>query len=231
MVTILLPVHNDERYLRFTLESILSQKFKDYKCIIGFNGTTDRSKEISDFIIGKDKRFSIEDFGSLKGKSLTLNKLLKIVDTDYISLIDGDDTWDPLKLKSQIEIRESYDVIGTLASYIDENNNKFLDLKLSEYHSDISSGFLSGHNQIINSSSFFKTSDAIEVNGWDPEVEGLEDFDFWLKLDAKGKKFFNIQEYLVSHRIHKNSNFNSRNLPYSVKDIINKNKINADKIF
>lgn len=231
MVTILLPVHNDERYLKFTLDSILSQEFKDYKCLIGFNGTSDRSKEIADSLIGKDKRFTVKDFGDLKGKSLTLNKLLNFAETENLCLIDGDDTWHPLKLKSQMEISNKYDIIGTLAYYIDENNNKFLNLNLSENHEDISRGFLRGHNQIINSSSFFKTSDAKKVLGWDGDVEGLEDFDFWIKLYKEGKIFFNIQNYLVCHRIHKNSNFNAKQLPYSVFDVLNKNKINADKIF
>jgi hypothetical protein len=31
------------------------------------------------------------------------------------------------------------------------------------------------------------------VGGWDHSVEGLEDFDFWVKLAKKNKTFFNIQ--------------------------------------
>lgn len=225
MVTILLPVYNDEKYIKFTIQSLLDQSFSDYKCLIGFNGTTDNSRDIVKSLIEDDRRFSINDFGDAKGKSLTLNKLLDIVDTEFICLIDGDDIWKSDKLEKQINISSQFDIIGTLASYIDENNSSFFNLNLLEDNESIKRELFKGNNQIVNSSCFLKTSCAREVGGWDIEVEGLEDFDFWVKLAKRNKTFFNIQEYLVYHRVHQNSNFNSKKLPYTVIDVLIKNKI------
>ena len=225
MVTILLPIYNDEKYIKFTIQSLLDQSFSDYKCLIGFNGTTDNSRDIVKSLIEDDRRFSINDFGDAKGKSLTLNKLLDIVDTEFICLIDGDDIWKSDKLEKQINISSQFDIIGTLASYIDENNSSFFNLNLLEDNESIKRELFKGNNQIVNSSCFLKTSCAREVGGWDIEVEGLEDFDFWVKLAKRNKTFFNIQEYLVYHRVHQNSNFNSKKLPYTVIDVLIKNKI------
>jgi glycosyltransferase involved in cell wall biosynthesis len=225
MVTILLPIYNDEKYIKFTIESLLDQSFSNYKCLIGFNGTVDNSREIVKSLIGEDRRFSINDFGDAKGKSLTLNKLLDVVDTEFICLIDGDDIWKSDKLEKQINISRQFDIIGTLASYIDENNSSFFDLNLLGDNDGIKRELFKGNNQIINSSCFLKTDCAREVGGWDTEVEGLEDFDFWVKLAKINKTFFNIQEYLVYHRVHQNSNFNSKKLPYTVTDVLIKNKI------
>jgi len=225
MVTILLPIYNDEKYIKFTIESLLAQSFSNYKCLIGFNGTVDNSREIVKSLIGEDRRFSINDFGDAKGKSLTLNKLLDVVDTEFICLIDGDDIWKSDKLEKQINISRQFDIIGTLASYIDENNSSFFDLNLLGDNDGIKRELFKGNNQIINSSCFLKTDCAREVGGWDTEVEGLEDFDFWVKLAKRDKTFFNIQEYLVYHRVHQNSNFNSKRLPYTVTDVLIKNKI------
>jgi glycosyltransferase involved in cell wall biosynthesis len=224
MITILLPVYNDEEFLAYTIKSILNQDFVDYKCLIAFNGTIDSSREIAKFLIGDDNRFNIIDYGKDKGKAKTLNKLLSIVDTKYISLIDGDDLWEKNKLKLQIEICEDFDVIGTLAYYIDIDNNRTNALYLDQNDIEIRSGFSLGHNQIINSSSLFRTSDAIEIGGWDETVEGMEDFDFWIRLSKKNKTFHNIQKILVSHRIHSKSNFNAKQLPFTIQDILNKNK-------
>jgi glycosyltransferase involved in cell wall biosynthesis len=231
MVTILLPVHNDEKFLEFTIRSLLDQTFSDFKCLIGFNGTVDNSKKISNELIKNDKRFTLIDFGDNKGKSLTLNNLLDKVETEYVCLIDGDDVWHTNKLESQIRIAKNYDVIGTLCYYIDENNQIINSLNLAESDVEIKNGFREGHNQIINSSAFFKTECAKEIGGWDSSVEGLEDFDFWVRLYLQKKSFYNIQQHLVYHRIHKNSNFNSRTLPYSVRDILLKNKIYANTPF
>jgi glycosyltransferase involved in cell wall biosynthesis len=227
MVTILLPIYNDEKYIKFTIQSLLDQSFSDYKCLIGFNGTTDNSRDIVKSLIEDDRRFSINDFGDAKGKSLTLNKLLDIVDTEFICLIDGDDIWKSDKLQKQINISSQFDIIGTLASYIDENNSSFFNLNLLEDNESIKRELFKGNNQIVNSSCFLKTSCAREVGGWDHSVEGLEDFDFWVKLAKKNKIFFNVQDYLVYHRVHQNSNFNAKKLSYNVIDILIKNKIYA----
>jgi glycosyltransferase involved in cell wall biosynthesis len=225
MLTILLPVHNDEKFLEFTIRSLLDQEFRDYKCLIAFNGTIDLSKLIAESLIGDDARFRLIDYGNDKGKAKTLNKLLSIVDTEYISLIDGDDIWENDKLQEQVAICENFDVIGTLAYYIDTLNNKINKLYLDQDDVNIKNGFMLGHNQIVNSSSLFRTRDALEIRGWDENVEGLEDFDFWIRLYKNGKKFHNIQKFLVSHRIHKGSNFNAKHLPFTAHDILNKNKI------
>ena len=189
MVTILLPVYNDEAFLEYTIKSILEQEFKSFKCIIAFNGTVDSSREIAKSLIGADPRFTIIDYGNDKGKAKTLNKLLKIIDTEYISLIDGDDIWEINKLAEQISICKNFDIVGTLAYYIDINNIKTNALYLDQNDIDIRSGFSVGHNQIVNSSSLFRTSDAIEIGGWDETVEGMEDFDFWIRLSKKIKPF------------------------------------------
>ena len=225
MVTILLPVYNDEEFLGYTIESILAQEFKNFKCIIAFNGTIDSSREIAKSLIDTDSRFIIVDYGNDKGKAKTLNKLLKIIDTEYISLIDGDDTWETNKLSEQIAICKNFDIIGTLAYYIDINNNKTNALYLDQNDADIKRSFLVSHNQIVNSSSLFRASDAIEIGGWDETVEGLEDFDFWIRLAKKNKIFHNIQKFLVSHRIHQKSNFNAKQLPFTPQDILNKNNL------
>ena len=53
LITILLPVHNDERYLSHCLGSLKDQSHSEFKCLVGFNGTTDRSKDIFKDLVGK----------------------------------------------------------------------------------------------------------------------------------------------------------------------------------
>ena len=67
---------------------------------------------------------------------------------------------------------------------------------------------LLGNNQIANTSALFKKKDALNVGGWDTTLEGIEDFNFWIKLIKKDRKFVNVPEVLVLHRIHRTSNFN-----------------------
>jgi glycosyltransferase involved in cell wall biosynthesis len=224
LITILLPVHNDERYLGHCLESLKNQSHSEFKCLAGFNGTKDRSKDIFKDLVGKDSRFLDLDYGMESGKSITLNKLLNEVQTEITCLIDGDDMWHPDKLRRQVKRMGEADVIGTLTTYIDEDNRPGHRISLYEINESISHLMLEGHNQIINSSCFVKTDCFREVGGWDPAVEGLEDYDVWVKMVKKGKTFYNIQEGLTYHRIHSSSNFNAKKLPLTPLDILIRNK-------
>ncbi len=226
-VTILLPVHNDERWISMCLESITKQSFPHFKCIVGFNGTRDNSKEIFEAVCGNDTRFFKVDYGEKSGKCITLNSMLSLVDTEYTCLIDGDDVWHPEKLLKQMENIADFDVLGTMTHYINEENQIINTLNLSLDNESIKIGFSMGHNQIINSSCMVKTDCFKSANGWDPLVEGMEDFDMWVKISNMGRTFKNLPEPLVYHRIHKNSNFNAKKLDVTIEDILIRNRINC----
>ncbi len=220
MVSILLAVYNGERYLRRSIESALNQTYTDFELLIGFNGTVDNSKEIvREF---DDRRIRIFDYGMDAGKSKTLNKLLKEAKGEWLAIQDDDDIWLPKKLETQIELANTgdYDVIGSRIFYCNELEKITGQPNLHLKHEDIISNSLKGYNQVANTSAIFRKKIAEEVNGWNEEVSGIEDFDFWLKIMKKKYIFVNIKKQLVLHRIHSNSNFNTKN--YDLKNLIEK---------
>lgn len=216
MISILLATYNGEKYLSLAIESVLNQSFKDFELLIGFNGTTDNSKEIVKKY--NDSRIKIFDYGDDKGKSKTLNKLINQSKYDWIALQDDDDFWMPTKLERQIPFTDSYDVIGTFINYINENNEVTGSPNLSRFPIEIITHSLSGLNQVANTTAIFKKSIALEIGGWKDNLDGIEDFDFWLRLMRLGKKFINVPEELVHHRLHSKSNFNTKS--YDVKKIL-----------
>lgn len=220
MVSILLAVYNGEKYLRSSIESIISQTYEDFELLIGFNGTVDNSKDIvKEF---KDKRIRVFDYGMDKGKSKTLNKLLKKAKGEWLAMQDDDDVWFPKKLELQMNlaITGDYDVIGSRIFYCNELEKITGQPKLFTEHDKIVSLSMKGNNQIANSSAIFKTSITKEINGWDESLSGIEDFDFWLKLMKKGCRFVNLKKQLVLHRVHKDSNFNTKK--HDIKSVIEK---------
>jgi O86/O127-antigen biosynthesis beta-1,3-galactosyltransferase len=208
MVSILLATYNGEKYLKDSINSILSQTFKEFELLIGLNGTTDNSRDILNPI--KDSRVKIFDYGSDKGRSKTLNKLLKESKYSWVGIQDDDDIWTPNKIEKQIKYTIDYDVIGTFIKYIDSNNNIIGKPKIQSDPEMIKKLTLNRINQIANSSAIFKKESAIEVGGWNENIDGIEDLDFWIRLIRVDKKFINIPEYLVLHRLHEGSNFNTK---------------------
>jgi glycosyltransferase involved in cell wall biosynthesis len=209
MVSILLPVYNGEKYLARSIDSVLSQTFGNFELLIAFNGTTDGSRDIVRSY--EDPRIRTFDYGMDKGKSKTLNRLLPEAQHGLMCLQDDDDVWMPAKLEKQVAIVDRFDVVGTMIEYIDELGEVTGRPDLAVDHEDIVGWSLAGINQVANTSAIFRTQDARDLRGWNEAYDGVEDYDFWLRLMRCGKRFHNIGECLVSHRIHGGSNFNRTN--------------------
>lgn len=208
MISILLATYNGEKYIKQSIDSIVQQAFPYWELLIGLNGTTDNTRDILKEY--DDRRIKIFDYGDDKGKAKTLNKLLHEANGEWLAIQDDDDIWHPDKLKIQIKYTSYNDVVGTCIYYINENNDITYQLNLVNSDSDIKQLSLSGNNQVANTSAIFKKSATLENNGWREDLDGIEDFDFWLRLMRKGKRFYNTPELLVYHRVHNSSNFNTK---------------------
>jgi hypothetical protein len=123
-----------------------------------------------------------------------------------------DDIWMPTKLEKQAPFLNDYDVIGTHCVYFE---------RLEGVTPKIPFGNLNDFdfksvNPIINSSAILRKSLAY----WNEEYSGVEDYDLWLRLRRQKKRFYNIEEVLVKHRVHETSAFNSKNQQEKINKIL-----------
>lgn len=217
MISILLATYNGEKYIRQSIDSVMSQTFTDWTLLVGFNGTTDSSKDI--VASYGDNRIVTYDYGDDKGKAKTLNKLLANSRDPWCAIQDDDDIWHPQKLEKQMAIADSFDVVGTQIRYINEENQVIGGPFLATDNARIKQLSLGGTNQVANSSAIFRRSYAKLIGGWDETLDGIEDFDFWLKImRVTESKFFNFADVLCFHRLHQQSNFNTNS--YDVSSIL-----------
>jgi glycosyltransferase EpsH len=90
MISVITPVHNEERYLSQCLDSILNQTYRDLEVIVVDNGSTDGSWEIIQNYAAQDQRIKAvhqEDRGPSGGR----NRGLELMTGDYFTCIDADD--------------------------------------------------------------------------------------------------------------------------------------------
>ena len=213
MISILMPIYNGIEFIEESLSSILSQTYKDWELIIGINGHPPNSKEYITAKKFENDKIHILDLQNVKGKSEALNEMIKFAKYNWIALLDVDDKWLPNKLQIQIEYLDNFDIIGTKCRYFGESD-AFPEMPSA----DISKFNFLQVNPIINSSVLLKR----ELCWWDKNYDGVEDYDLWLKLWREGKKFYNVDELQVMHRIHKSSAFNANGNNLKVNDLLKK---------
>ena len=201
-VSILMPIYNGIEFINESVTSVLNQTWPHWELIVGVNGHSENS-EI--FQIAKvfetDTRIKVLDLHFIKGKSNALNEMLKHCTHDYVSILDVDDIWHLEKLALQSKYLGTYDVIGTRCVYFGDMNGIIPEIPIG----DISGFDFFSVNPVINSSAVIRKN----LCYWRKEVDGVEDYDLWLTLRKKNKKFYNFVNVLVKHRIHQTSAFNS----------------------
>ena len=89
-VSIIIPVYNTEKYLSQCLDSVLSQSFADWECILVDDGSSDRSGKICDEYVTKDSRFRVIHKGN-GGVSRARNLGISEAKSEYICFLDSDD--------------------------------------------------------------------------------------------------------------------------------------------
>lgn len=94
-VSIVIPIYNNQKYIRDCVKSILNQDYKDFKkiqVILVDDGSEDNSLEICKKLQEEIKEFKIEVLtGNNEGVSKARNKGIKASEGKYIMFIDSDD--------------------------------------------------------------------------------------------------------------------------------------------
>ena len=90
LVSVIIPVYNSEKYLRLCLDSILTQRFKNFEVILVDDGSKDQSGTICDEYIKKDGRFKVfhkKNGGVSSARNLALDKIRG----EWVYFCDSDD--------------------------------------------------------------------------------------------------------------------------------------------
>lgn len=126
LVTVITPIYNGEKTISYTIESVLNQTYKNFEMIIVDDISTDKTREIVERYVKKDKRIKYFLLDEKGGASMARNFALSKAKGEYIAFLDGDDIWHKEKLEKQIKFMQdnNYYFTYTDYEYIDENNNE-----------------------------------------------------------------------------------------------------------
>jgi glycosyltransferase involved in cell wall biosynthesis len=126
-ISIGLPVYNGEKYLRFTLNSILQQSYTDFELIICDNASTDATQEICREFAAKDLRIRYYRNEKNIGAAGNYNRAFELGRGEFFKWASHDDEFHPSLLESCLKVFEqspsSTVLVFSKAAIIDETGS------------------------------------------------------------------------------------------------------------
>lgn len=127
LVSIIMPMYNSAKFVAESIESVISQTYKNWELIIVDDGSTDGSLEIVNNYAYRDKRIKLINNPTHIGMpSAPRNFGIHHAKGDYIAFLDSDDIWLKTKLEQQIKLFNNNNTVAVFSDYekIDENGNR-----------------------------------------------------------------------------------------------------------
>lgn len=195
-VSVLLPVYNCEKYIKETLDSVLTQTFSDFELIIIDDCSTDNTVDIIKSF--KDSRISFIQKEKNSGYTDSLNYRIDIAEGEYIARMDGDDVCAISRFEKQVNFLDNNPEVmlcGTSIQVIGTDNV----LRHPQSHEEIKVKLCFGtafcHPSVMGRKEVFKE------NNYNKDFEPAEDYELWTRLVFKGR-LANIDEILLFYRAH-----------------------------
>lgn len=109
MVTVVIPIHNSEKYLKECMESALSQSFQDIEILCIDSGSTDGSGKIVKNLQNKDSRIiAIYDTNTSYGHKINVG--IDKARGEYIVILESDDRLKPDMIEKLYQVAKAYNV-------------------------------------------------------------------------------------------------------------------------
>lgn len=201
-VSVVMSVHNGERYLRQAIDSILGQTFTDFEFIIIDDRSIDRTLEIISSY-GDPRVRLIKNTENL-GLTTSLNIGVDTASGEYIARMDGDDVSLPERLQKQVAYMDEHPDIaasGTWAQDIDPEGN-MVGLRRVPFGKRMDYDFWRP-SPLIHPSTMIRVAHLGELR-YDSGIKYGQDYDLWLTL-RREYRIDNLPEYLLLYRVHADS--------------------------
>jgi len=203
-VSVIMPVHNGERFVSEAITSILRQTFSDFEFLIVDDGSTDSTPSILRSF--HDPRIRLLTNDRQRGIVGALNRALAEARGTYIARMDADDRSAPDRLERQtafLDREKDVALVGTAAVLIDEQGRE----RGRESHPAGAREIrktIFVHNPFIHGSVAVRKSVLDECGVYDERFLHNEDYDLWLRICARHASA-NLPEFLLERRIHPES--------------------------
>lgn len=188
LVTIAIPFYNAERFIDFSIRSVLNQTYTNWELILLDDGSCDNSVSVSKHF--KDTRILLISDGKNLGLATRLNQLSSMARGKYLARMDADDIMAVNRIERQVAFLETHpeiDLVGASAMIIDAGNHIIRSCNMD----NVKDSFI--HPTVMGKTRWFVD------NPYDGSLMRSQDYELWLRT-APHSHFYNIKEPLLFYR-------------------------------
>lgn len=203
MISVIMSVYNDAKYLEKSIQSILSQTFEDFEFIICNDCSTDSSLSIIQKFQKLDSRIKVINNSTNLGLAASLNECIQMASGQYIARMDSDDISYINRLEVEYNFlleHKEYAVVGSKSITINENDEPCKEFMIHPFEVCLSDAIKK--TQIIHPTVLMKKDALLAVNGYTVNqlTQRAEDYDLWCKLLSNKFKIYNLDIPLLYYR-------------------------------
>ena len=103
IVSIITPSYNASKTIGDTIDSVISQSYKNWELLIVDDNSTDHTLAIIRDYMESEPRIKLFSQNENRGAGFCRNLAIEVATGRFIAFLDSDDTWHPLKLEKQIK--------------------------------------------------------------------------------------------------------------------------------
>ena len=203
LVSIITPSFNSEKFIAETIESVQNQTYQNLEMIIVDDSSKDQTAAIIEQFVANDSRIQFFQLEKNSGAGIARELALSKAKGNYISFLDADDLWKPLKLEKQLQFLKENKLHFTFSFYdcIDEDGNVLN--KRVEAPLNLSYRQLFFCNYIGNLTGIYEVNyfGKIAIS----TTRKRQDWMVWLTILKKVKTAKPVPESLAFYRIRNNS--------------------------
>jgi len=199
--SIVIPTYNRGKYISATINSVLSQTFKDFEIIVVDDGSTD------------DTHKELEQFGAKikiinqpnSERAVSRNNGVKNSSGEYIAFLDSDDLWAENKLEKQVEALDNKKNTILVYGQSHRINDKGERIKTARrqmkgYNGTVFESLLM-RNFVVSATPMIRREYFDKTSGFQTKYIPYEDWEFWLRFSLLGEFYF-LPNHLSYYRIH-----------------------------
>ena len=192
-------------WLKGSIESILNQTFTEFEFIIvNDNPAGEELRDILKKYKNQDERITIIENPENLGLTKSLNIGIKEAKTKYIARMDADDISLPERLKLQYQFLEKNSdvfLVGTSVQIFDQNGQTKDKVIKTQDHDQIVSSLLGGKLAFYHPTIIFRNENML----YRENFQTTQDYDLYLNILSKGKRFANLKDVLYYYRVSNKS--------------------------